>query len=163
MIAICSQISIPTVPVPFTLQTLCVFVAAAMLGWKRGTISVLIYILLGLIGVPVFQGFSGGIDLIFSPSFGYILGFVLTSLVIGLSTKFFGNKIIPLAASMVIGMILCYTVGTVWFMFVYSIQGNSMNLAAALGLCVFPFLIADGCKIAAAVILVNRLDKIIKL
>lgn len=163
LIAVCSQISLPIGPVPFTLQTLAVFVAAAMLGWKRGTISVLVYILLGLVGVPVFAGFSGGIGSVVTPSFGYIIGFILTALVVGLSTKFFGRKLLPLVISMVVGLILCYVVGTIWFMVVYNVTGQYIDLGLALSWCVVPFIIPDICKIIVAAILVNRLDKVVKI
>lgn len=163
IIAVCSQISIPLGPVLFTLQTLGVFIAAAMLGCRRGIICVLVYILLGLVGIPVFAGFSGGIGTIASPDFGYIIGFIFTALIVGLSTKFFGRKLIPLIISMILGLIICYAFGTIWFMLVYNINGNGINLSIALGYCVVPFLIPDACKIAAAGVIVNRLDKIIKL
>ncbi len=163
LIAICSQISIPIGPVPFTLQTLGVFITAALLGWKKGTISVLVYILIGLVGVPVFAGFSGGIGSVASPAFGYVIGFIFTAIVVGLCKNIFGNKIIPLVISMVIGLFLCYIVGTIWFMSVYGITGTSVGLGAVLGWCVWPFIVPDVCKIAVAAILVNRLDKIIKL
>lgn len=163
LIAICSQISIPIGPVPFTLQTLGVFITAALLGWKKGTISVLVYILIGLVGVPVFAGFSGGIGSVASPAFGYVIGFIFTAIVVGLCKNIFKNKIIPLVISMVIGLFLCYIVGTIWFMSVYGITGTSVDLGAVLGWCVWPFIVPDVCKIAVAAILVNRLDKIIKL
>lgn len=163
LIAVCSQISIPLGPVPFTLQTLAIYIAAAMLGWKRGTISVLVYILIGLVGVPVFAGFSGGFSSVVTPSFGYIIGFILTALAVGLSTKFFGNKLVPLIVSMVIGLLLCYIVGTIWFMVVYNVTNQYIDLGLALSWCVVPFIIPDMAKIAVAAILVNRLDKIVKL
>lgn len=163
LIAVCSQISIPLGPVPFTLQTLAVYIAAAMLGWKRGTISVLVYILIGLVGVPVFAGFSGGFSSVVTPSFGYIIGFVLTALAVGLSSNLFGNKLVPLIVSMVIGLLLCYIVGTIWFMVVYNVTNQYIDLGLALSWCVVPFIIPDMAKIAVAAILVNRLDKIVKL
>lgn len=163
LIAVCSQISIPLGPVPFTLQTMAVCIAAAMLGWKRGTISVLLYILVGLVGVPVFAGFSGGFASVVTPAFGYIIGFILTAIVVGLSTKFFGCKIVPLVISMVIGILLCYIVGTIWFMVVYNITGQYIDLGLALSWCVVPFIIPDIAKIVVASILINRLSKIVKL
>lgn len=162
IITVCSQIYIPLGLVPFTLQTLGVFVTAALLGLKRGTISIILYLVIGLIGIPVFAEFSGGISLVFAPSFGYILGFILTSVTVGLCTKFFGKRIIPLIISMVIGLLLCYVVGTIWFITVYNLQGNVMDIATALGYCVVPFLIPDACKIIVSTVLVNRLDKILK-
>ena len=166
LIVVCSKISVPLGPVPFTLQTMGVFITAAMLGWKRGTISVILYIVMGLVGIPVFSqssGFSGGMGALASPTFGYIIGFILTALVVGLSEKFFGKKIIPLIISMALGEILCYVIGTIWFMFIYNMRGESMDVLTALQLCVFMFIIPDICKIAVSSIIVNRLDKIVKL
>ena len=163
IIAVCSQISIPLGVVPFTLQTLGVFIASAILGCKRGVICVFVYIVLGLVGVPVFAGFSGGIGTIVSPNFGYIVGFIFTALIVGLGTKFFGKKLIPLIISMILGLIVCYVFGTICFMTVYNINGNGINLGVALGYCVIPFIIPDICKIIASAVLVNKLNKIIKL
>ena len=75
LIAICSWISIPTT-VPFTLQTFAVFLAVGVLGGKRGSLSVLIYILLGAVGIPVFAGFSGGFGILLGQTGGYIVGFL---------------------------------------------------------------------------------------
>lgn len=75
LMAICSWISIPTV-VPFTLQTFGVFLAIGVLGGKRGSLAVLVYILLGAIGVPVFAGFTGGIGILLRNTGGYIVGFL---------------------------------------------------------------------------------------
>lgn len=164
IISVLAQISIPLgVIVPFTLQTLGVFITSAMLGWKRGTLSVILYVLLGAIGVPVFAGFSGGVSALFGPTGGYIIGFIFTALAVGFMTDKLGRKLWVLAVSMVVGLILCYIFGTAWFIILYNIQGNAMDLMTALGYCVFPFLIADGLKIIVAAVLVNRLDKIIKL
>lgn len=81
LMAICSWVSIPT-PVPFTLQTFAVFLAPGLLGGKMGTIAVGTYLLLGAVGLPVFAGFSGGIGTLLGATGGYLLGFLLTALVI---------------------------------------------------------------------------------
>lgn len=164
IISVLAQISIPLgIIVPFTLQTLGVFIASAMLGWKRGTLSVILYVLLGVIGLPVFAGFSGGVSVLFGATGGYIIGFIFTALAVGFMTDKLGRKLWVLAVSMVIGLLLCYIFGTAWFIILYNMQGKVMDLITALGYCVFPFLIADGLKIIVAAVLVNRLDKIIKL
>ena len=85
LIAICSWISIPTA-VPFTLQTFAISMTVLMLGGRRGTISILVFILLAAIGVPVLSGFSGGLGVLLGPTGGYILGFLLTALVYWLLT-----------------------------------------------------------------------------
>ena len=79
VMAICSWVSIPSA-VPFTLQTFAVFCALCLLGGKRGTIAILVYIALGAIGLPVFSGFSGGIGILLGTTGGYIWGFLLTGL-----------------------------------------------------------------------------------
>ncbi|MDD6490000.1 MAG: biotin transporter BioY [Clostridia bacterium] len=164
IIAVLAQISIPLgIIVPFTLQTLGVFIASAMLGWKRGTLSVILYVLLGIIGLPVFAGFSGGAAVLFGATGGYIIGFIFTALAVGFMTDKLGRKLWVLAVSMVVGLLLCYIFGTAWFIILYNMQGKAMDIITALGYCVFPFLIADGLKIIVAAVLVNRLDKIIKL
>lgn len=164
IICICAQISVPLgIVVPFTLQTLGVFVAGAMLGAKRGTLSVLIYVLLGTIGIPVFAGFSGGIGTLVGPTGGFIIGFIFTALTVGIMCDKLGRKLWVLIVSMILGLALCYLFGTVWFIVVYNMKSQAMNVMTALTYCVFPFLIADAIKITVAAILVNRLDKIIKL
>lgn len=158
LIAVCSIISIPIGEVPITLQTFAICLAAAMLGWKRGTLSVLIYILLGAVGVPVFAGMSGGIGILAGPTGGYIIGFILTALAVGFAADKWQRKALPLTIAMVIGVLLCYAVGTVWFMVV-----TKMHLGESLMLCVVPFLIPDAVKIALAMILSNRLSKVVTL
>ncbi|MBR2280633.1 MAG: biotin transporter BioY [Ruminococcus sp.] len=162
IITICAQIQIPTA-VPFTLQTLGVFVASAMLGWKRGTLSVAVYILLGLIGVPVFAGFTGGAGVLFGLTGGYIIGFLFTAFIVGFMCDKLGRKLWVLALSMALGLLACYVFGTVWFMLIYNYTMGSISLFSALGMCVVPFLLFDAIKIAAAVVLVNRLDKVVRL
>ncbi len=176
LIAICSQIQVPAT-IPFTLQTFAVFVAAGILGFKRGTISVLIYILLGLIGVPVFSGFSAGVASLFGLTGGYIIGFIFTAIFVGASLEFIDKrfynqkdskteiiKSILYGTSMVIGLFLCYTFGTIWFMTMYlKINSVAISLGSALSLCVLPFIIFDILKIVAAVIVINRVKKYVNL
>lgn len=156
--AVCSIISIPIGEVPITLQTFAVCLSAAMLGWKRGTLSVLIYILLGAVGVPVFAGMKGGVGVLAGPTGGYIIGFLLTAIVIGFAAERWERKALPLTLAMILGVILCYTVGTIWFMVL-----TKMRLGESLLLCVVPFLLPDAVKIAAAVLLSNRLTKVVRI
>lgn len=159
IISICSWISIPA-SVPFTLQTLGVFTAAGLLGGKRGSLSVLTYILLGMIGVPVFAGFSSGVGAILGATGGYILGFLFSALVMwGMETLFGRSKVI-LAVSMVAGLFVCYAFGTAWFMIVYTHNSGTVGLSAVLGWCVIPFIIPDLIKIGIALFLTNRLKRV---
>lgn len=161
IIAVCSWISIPTT-VPFTLQTFGVFMAVGLLGGKKGTISVLVYILLGAVGVPVFAGFSSGIGVLFGTTGGYIVGFLLSGLVYWAMTAAFGEKLPIMIIAMVIGLLVCYAFGTAWFMIVYAKNTAPIGLLTALGWCVFPFIIPDCIKIALAVVLTKQLKKYVK-
>lgn len=158
LIAICSWISIP-MEIPFTLQTFAVFLSVAVLGGKRGTLSVVVYVLLGAIGVPVFSGFTGGIGVILRNTGGYIIGFIFTALAMWLIESLFGRKLWVQAVSMVIGLIICYAFGTAWFMLVYMRSTGAVGLVTVLGWCVFPFIIPDVVKIVLALILSNILRK----
>lgn len=158
LIAICSWISIP-MEIPFTLQTFAVFLSVAVLGGKRGTLSVVVYVLLGAIGVPVFSGFTGGIGVILRNTGGYIIGFIFTALAMWLIESLFGRKLWVQAVSMVIGLVICYAFGTAWFMLVYMRSTGAVGLMTVLGWCVFPFIIPDVVKIVLALILSNTLRK----
>lgn len=158
LIAICSWISIPTA-IPFTLQTFAVFLSVAVLGGKRGTTAVLIYILLGAAGVPVFAGFTGGLGVILNTTGGYIIGFILTALIMWMMESAFGKKLWVQALSMVLGMAACYAAGTVWFMVVYMRETGPVGLTTVLGWCVIPFIIPDAIKIALALTFSNTLHR----
>ncbi len=161
LIAICSWISIPAA-VPFTLQTLGIFLTVGILGGKRGMIAVLVYILLGAIGIPVFAGFSGGIGVLTGTTGGYIVGFLASALVMwGMECVFGKGKIVQII-SMFLGLLACYAVGTLWFMTVYTHQTGEIGILAVLGWCVFPFIIPDILKIALAVVLTGRLKGAIR-
>lgn len=163
IISVCSIVSIPINSIPITLQLLGVCLAAGFLGWYRGTLSVVIYILLGIIGVPVFAGGTSGIAKLVSPTGGYIVGFIFTALIIDLFVKFFGRKLYILIIAMAIGVIVCYAFGTAWFMILYnSSPDKSIGLGSALMLCVVPYLPFDAVKIVISAVLVNRLHKYIK-
>ena len=162
VMAICSWISIPAT-VPFTLQTFAVFMGVGLLGGKRGTIAVLTYVLLGAIGVPVFAGFSGGIGALLGNSGGYIVGFIFSALVMWAITAKFGEKTWVLGLAMVLGLIVCYAFGTMWFMIAYTANTGAVGIVAVLGWCVIPFIIPDLCKIGIALILTKRLKRHVKL
>lgn len=162
MIAVCSWISIPAT-VPFTMQTFGVFLAVGVLGGKRGTLAVLVYLLLGVVGVPVFAGFSGGISCLLGTTGGYIVGFLFSALVMWLMERLLGKKPWVLALSMVLGLVVCYAFGTVWFMQVYAKTSGTIGAWTALGWCVFPYIIPDLIKIVLALTLSRRLAAAIKL
>jgi len=156
IMAICSWISIPAT-VPFTLQTFGVFLAVAVLGGKKGSLSVLVYLLLGAVGAPVFAGFSGGFGVILGSTGGYIVGFLLSALAMWAMEKIPGNRKIILILSMIVGLIICYAFGTIWFMYVYAKSSGAIGLMTALSWCVIPYIIPDVIKIVLAYTIHKRL------
>lgn len=162
IIAICSWISVPAT-VPFTLQTFGVFVTVGVLGGKRGSLSVLVYLLLGVIGVPVFARFSGGLGVLLGSTGGYIIGFLFSALIMWGMEMLFGKSNVVLVVSMIVGLLVCYLFGTVWFMSVYARTTGPIGVMTALGWCVFPYIIPDGIKIVLAMILCKRMAKIIRI
>ena len=161
LIVVCSWISIPSV-VPFTMQTFAVYLTLNYLGAKRGTVSIFIYLCLGLIGIPVFSNFHSGIGALFGVTGGYMLGWLLSGLVMWLLEKLLGTKIWAQAISMLAGLIVCYIAGTAWFMVVYARNTGSIGIWTALLWCVIPFIIPDLLKLGLALWLSQRLKKITK-
>lgn len=158
IMAICSWISIPA-QVPFTLQTFAVFLAFGVLGGKRGTMVVLVYILLGAVGIPVFAGFTGGIGVLMGNTGGYILGFLGSAFVMWALEKLPGKRSVIQIFSMIAGLLVCYTFGTLWFMTVYAGTTGKVGLVTVLGWCVIPFIIPDLIKIGLAYMLAGRIRK----
>lgn len=161
LMAICSWISIPG-QIPFTLQTMGVFLAIGLLGGKRGTLAVLVYILMGAVGLPVFSGFTGGIGRLLGMTGGYIVGFLASALVMWAMEALLGQKKWALAVSMVVGLLVCYAFGTAWFIVVYTGSKGAITLGAVLGMCVIPYIIPDAVKIAVALVLTGMLKRFVK-
>ncbi len=132
-------------PVPISLGTLAIYLAVYMLGLKDGMLSVAVYLLLGLAGLPVFTGFTGGLAKVAGPTGGYMIGYLFLAATEGFFTDHFHGKKLMAAAGMVIGTALLYLFGTLWLAF-------QMNLTffAALGVGVLPYLPGDTAKILIA-------------
>lgn len=160
LIGICSWIVIPGA-VPFTLQTFAIFLTLSVLGGKMGTWSVLLYIFIGLTGIPVFSGFQGGIGVLLGPTGGYIIGFIFSALTMWLFEVLFGNKPLTLALSMVIAQLICYIFGTLWYLLIYSGNSSTLNISVVISLCVVPFIIPDIIKIIMALLLSKQLRRIL--
>lgn len=161
LMAICSWISIPG-QIPFTLQTMGVFLAIGLLGGKRGTLAVLVYILMGAVGLPVFSGFTGGIGRLLGMTGGYIVGFLASALVMWAMEALLGKKKWVLAVSMAAGLLVCYAFGTAWFIVVYTGSKGAITLGAVLGMCVIPYIIPDTVKIIVALLLTGILRRFVK-
>ncbi len=144
-VGVAAQIAIPLpfTPVPLTLQTFAVLLVGAALGSLRGVLSMGLYALMGVVGVPWFAQGSSGFS---SASFGYILGFIVAAFIVGrLAERGASTTALRSAGLMVMGNIAIYTVGVIWLKFAISV-----DWATALSLGVIPFLIGDALKIALA-------------
>ena len=161
LLAACSWISIPFT-VPFTLQTFAVFCTLLILGGKRGTIAIAVYILMAAVGLPVLSGFRGGIGALLGTTGGYILGFILTGLIYWLSEKVLADSPVIRIAALVCGLAVCYAFGTAWFMYVYARNTGPVALGTALSWCVIPFIIPDLAKLLLAVVISGRVKKLIR-
>ena len=157
IISVLSQMTIPFGLVPLTGQTFAIGLTATFLGRKLGLISVGVYLLLGLIGLPVFSGMTGGIAVLFGPTGGYLIGFIFLTLIAGLLMKLFpGNKVME-AVGLVLGTVVCYAFGTAWLCF----QAH-MSAAAGLAAGVIPYIPGDLVKIVVAMIVGTALRAALK-
>ena len=158
LIVICAWISLPMGPVPVTLQTFAVFLGASLLGSRRGTLAVAVYILLGVVGLPVFSGFKGLNPL----TFGYVLGFLPLGMLTAAAEKLFKGRKLALPLGMVTGLLVCYLIGTVWFWYVMHFRGTEYGFGKILSLCVIPFIVPDLVKLGLAYFLAQKLGKFVK-
>ena len=168
MMVMCSWLSLLVGGIPFTLQTLGVCLTAGLLGFKRGTVAMCAYVLLGVAGVPVFAGFTGGAAKLLSPTGGYIIGFLAAAPIIGIFADIFAERKSKssnwlLALGMFLGLCLSYFLGTVWFVLLTIPTNEVMGYWSGFLLCVAPYLPFDIIKIGIAVFLTKRLRKFIKL
>lgn len=152
------SIPLPFSPVPINLATLSVFLAGGLLGPAGGAASQAVFVALGAVGLPVFHSFTGGVGILAGPTGGYLIGYIAAAWIVGTGFAYQPNKKPPLlqgAAILAVALLACYFLGTLWFML-----STGTGLAAALLLCVVPFLPGDALKIAAALLLLGKLAPI---
>ncbi len=157
-----SPMSVSIGPVPVTLGTFCIFLTGALLPWRISAISTVVYILIGAVGIPVFSNFKGGIQVLAGPTGGFLIAYPFMAIIISLTVFSFkkrGNAahILSMAVSMLLSMVVCYALGTVWFVICMD-----TTVAVALSACVIPFIWADFIKIACACALGFSVSKAIK-
>lgn len=147
ILCVLAQISIPVQPVPFTLSLFALFLIGALLSPRYAFLAALIYLLLGAFGVPVFVGFKGGLPHLTGMTGGYLMAYPLMTLITSLSYKLGKkHKLLALGGGMLVSLLLCYLIGTLWFTFI-----SGKTFFVALTLCVFPFVLFDIVKITLAV------------
>lgn len=159
---VCAFITIPF-SVSITMQTFALFTIIGLLGTKKAFISVCLYLLLGIIGLPVFSGFRGGIGTLLGVTGGYLIGFLFTALISGCLLHLFTKKksvSAPLyLLAMSSGLLACYAFGTLWYIFLYTNSTGSISFTSVLSLCVFPFVLPDIAKIVLSFYVVKLLKK----
>lgn len=153
MLCVCAWITIPG-PVPITMQTFGVFLTLQLLESRGGTMAIGLYLGLGLMGLPVFSGFQGGIGVLMGPTGGYLTGFLLTALVY----RFLTAAKVPTLWALILGHLACYAFGSGWFCFAY---GGAKDWTVVLLTCVAPFLLPDGVKLILARWTAERIKKVI--
>jgi biotin transport system substrate-specific component len=156
---ILAPLSIPLAGgVPISLATFAVMLAGTVLGKKWGTAAAGLYLLIGIIGIPVFSGFSGGFQKLAGVTGGYLAGYLPCAFLTGIGTERKAGRRWLLPAMMALGTVILYLIGTAWFM-----AQTGKALGAALSLCVLPFLPGDAAKIVAATLIADPVRRAVRL
>lgn len=150
--AVCAWIAIPIPPISVTMQTFAVFLTLGILGGKWGTVSILLYLLLGIVGLPVFTGFRGGAAALLDATGGFLWGFLVAGLVYWLLERL--GKL----PAMIIALLVCYGCGCAWF----TVYAGGVGFGAAVMVCVVPYLIPDAVKIGLAYSMSRRIGRRIR-
>ena len=151
------SIPIPVSPVPISLTNFMIFIAVYILGMKSSAVCVLLYLILGAAGLPVFSSFSGGLAKLAGPTGGYLAGFILLALIQGFFLERFPDTKYAALLGMIVGMAVCYAFGTAWL----AVQ-TSQSFIAALPIGVLPYLPGDAVKIIVAAIAGPKLRAAVK-
>lgn len=157
-IVIGAQLAIPTIP-PVTLQTLCIFITAVILSPTEALISSLIYVLLGIVGAPVFSSFSGGIGIVLNVGGGFIISFPVIAFVVSTLGRKFRSSAFTHAFTFSIATLIAYIFGALWIDIMGYYEGSFWKM---LTVYVLPFLPFDAIKIAVATLCSMKLEKIFK-
>ena len=149
---ILAPLSIPIGPVPISLTNFAIYLSLYLLDWKKGTVSYILYLLLGLVGLPVFSGFTGGIGKLAGPTGGYIIGFIPMAIIAGIVIDKYTEKWLLCLLAMIAGTIVCYALGTAWLAY-----EAKMDMMAALWAGVIPFIPGDLVKMALAILIAPKI------
>lgn len=164
------SVPLPFTAVPISFTNFMIYLALFAIGWKRGTIAYILYMAIGAVGVPVFSGFTGGLQKFAGPTGGYLIGFVFLAIIAGLFIDGINKKedasetvkIVFYVVGMVLGLTVCYIFGTIWFMIYTKTPFEMASVSSVLGMCVIPFLPGDAVKIIVATIVGVPLRKTLR-
>lgn len=158
--AIGAFISIPVGPVPITLQSLFVLLSGIILGSRKAMLSQVAYVLLGLFGLPIFAGFTGGLQTMLKPSFGFLLGFILAAYVAGKITEYEKTSIRNIVLAVFTATVVMYAVGLPYMYYVLNfILTKEFNILQVLNMGMFMFIPGDTLKAAMAVLVGKKLKE----
>lgn len=158
MLAVMSPWSINISIIPITFALFAIYLIGAVTKGFDGLFATMIYIVLGIIGLPIFSSFRSGISVIVGPTGGYIVGYLPCILCVSLITSINKKKIFLYPLSMIIGTFFCYLLGTIWYVIL-----TENSIGYAISVCVLPFILGDMIKIIVASIvayIINTKTKI---
>lgn len=158
LIAVCAFISIPF-PIPLTMQLFAVFLSLMTLGGAYGSLSIIIYLCLGLLGLPVFASFGSGIGYLLGASGGFVIAFPIAALLFFVLEKALSKKESAKILYAFLSLAIIYAIGALWFSLVYA---DAADFGEALLVCVLPYFLPDAIKILLAYKISKRLKKINK-
>lgn len=159
LISLCSFMTVYFGAIPLTLQLLGVFCAVNILEAKRSFAAVVCYLLLGAVGLPIFNGFTGGLGNLFGATGGFLLSFPLVSLAVGLICRFKKNFMTFVLGNFV-GVIVCHFCGVLWYWLIFLKDLSFDGLLSSVITCSLPFLLPDIIKVIAAAFLSDRVRRI---
>ncbi|MGD9568315.1 MAG: biotin transporter BioY [Sedimentibacter sp.] len=158
--AIGAFITIPVGPVPITLQSLFVLLSGIILGSRKAMLSQVTYVLLGLFGLPIFSGFTGGLQTMLKPSFGFLLGFILAAYIAGKITEYEKASIRNLTLAVFAATVVMYAIGLPYMYYVLNIMlSKELSIMQILNIGMFMFIPGDTLKAVIAVFVGNKLIK----
>ena len=156
LLCILGPVTLPLGPVPLSLATAVLLLTALLLGGRRATLCCAVYLVMGLVGLPVFAGFQGGMGALIGPTGGFLLGYLPMTALCGFVCTRTEKRAIQLCA-LLAGTALLYLTGTVWYC-----RHTGTEITAGLAVCVLPFLPGDAVKIAAVLTLGNTVKARLK-
>lgn len=154
IIALCSQLTVPMPPIPFNMALFAVWLCAALFGGRLCALCTAVYLAVGAVGLPVFSGFQGGVQVLAGPTGGFLLSYPMGAAVCGALIGRAKDRFPVYPAAMALGCAVCYAGGSIWYSF-----STATPFPAALAVCVLPFILPDILKIALASIVSYRLNK----
>ncbi len=161
LLVICSFIAIPTPAGHITLQLFAVLLIASIFDIKKSFVSVSLYVTMGLIGLPIFAGFRGGLGVLFDTSGGFLASFIIISLLLPSARYIFGNSRIAILISSIICILITYVVAALWLCFITAGGLSAKNFGFYLTLSSLPYIFPDLAKLVLALCIAPRVRKFI--